>query len=116
MKEVGKPIARTNKLFYGSICSMIVMGLLVGPFWAFSSMGGNVIYNPILKSQLEVWVQINSTKTIHSEDLAGIAAGDKSIPVKLFENHTPSLFDFDESIFTNYGFGDYSETKFFDYQ
>ena len=52
MKDVGKPISGLNKLFYGSLCSMIVMGLLIGPFFAFSSMGGMTSFNPILKSQM----------------------------------------------------------------
>jgi hypothetical protein len=51
-KKLGKPISGFNKVCYGSICSIIVMGLLIGPFWAFSSMGGMTSFNPILGSQM----------------------------------------------------------------
>ncbi len=61
LKELGKPVTGFNKICYGSFCSMVVMSLLIGPFFLFSEMGGMTSYNPIEQSQMQIWIEVNET-------------------------------------------------------
>ena len=115
VKELGKPVSGFNKICYGTFCSIIVLSLLIGPFFLFSGMGGMTSYNPVQSSGMQVWVEINETTTLTEGDWVDrMSAGTQLFPVKIFANEAPALYDFDEQMFQNRGFKAWAETKFFE--
>ena len=86
-----------NKLFYGPFCAMVVMSLVIGPFFLFSGMGGMTAYNPVQASNLQIWVEVNETTSITNGDWVDrMSAGAQSFPVKIYENEAPALYEFDD--------------------
>ena len=93
---------------------MVVMSLVIGPFFLFSGMGGMTAYNPVQASNLQIWVEVNETTSISSGDWVDrMSAGAQSFPVKIYENEAPALYEFDDVMFEDHGFSKWAETKFF---
>lgn len=93
-----------------------MLSFILGPFIMFSSLGGMTVYNPVRDNDLQLWIQVNVTTTrIDGSGDGQINATDSQIiPFKLYDNESPSIYDFDESMFTKRKFDEWPETKFFE--
>jgi len=85
-KKLGSPVDDWfDKGCCGYFCLALVLSLLIGPFFLFSSMGATTIVNPILSSQFEFWLQINQTQILNTgklvdEDIMAV----QTIPFKIW--------------------------------
>lgn len=73
------------------------MSLVFGPFFLFSGMGGMTSYNPVLVSNMQIWIEVNETTIIEGGDWVDqMSAGTQLFPVKIYENEAPALYEFDD--------------------
>ena len=50
-----------DKCIFGWIMTLVIMGVLVGPFYLFSDYGGFIQPNPVLKADISVAFIVNKT-------------------------------------------------------
>jgi len=50
----------------GYVASFVIVGMVIGPFILFSELGGMTQYNPVISSDIQFWIQVNSTEQIGS--------------------------------------------------
>lgn len=81
----------------------------------FSNINGMTIYNPVRETQVQFWVQVNLTTTgIEDRGQFQVTDNQQMLQFKLYDNESPSIYDFDEQMFEKYHFQEWPETKFFD--
>jgi hypothetical protein len=88
---------------------------ICGPFILFSNFGGTLKPNPVLDNSLRFYVQVNFT-TLREEHLFNntmILHDRQVLPFRIYENESPSIYDFDEEMFSKEQFDQWPETKFF---
>ena len=69
-KVFGAEADPMDKCIFGFLISMIMLGLLIGPFYLFSEYGGLIGPNPVLSANFEVSMVISkliSTKELLSQ-------------------------------------------------
>lgn len=66
-KVFGAEADPIDKCIFGTLFSLIILGLLIGPFILFSEYGNLIGANPVVSAELEVSLVIS--KTINANDL-----------------------------------------------
>ncbi len=115
-KVLGAEVSKFSKICFGYICTTIMLSFILGPFLMFSSIGGMTMYNPVIYNDLQFWVQVNvtSTRTEGFGNETLISTDSQVVPFKLYDNESPSIYDFDEAMFRKRHFDGWPETKFFE--
>lgn len=82
----------------------------------FSSIGGLTLYNPVVHNDLQFWVQVNVTSThnLNTGNDTLVSTDSQVVPFKLYDNESPSIYDFNEVMFKKRHFDEWPETKFFE--
>lgn len=133
-KPLGMETDPTEKCLTGTLISTVLLFVLAGPLLLFSEYGGLISPNPVLSAQFEISLQIN--KTIYTNTTTGnlimglnatealalqklVANGtiDKrtavhsSIPYNIFENKNGILKQYDNIMYDNAVFSNWTETS-----
>lgn len=67
IKPLGSPTECLDKFIFGILIASLVLFLLIGPFYLFSSMSPWVTYNDVLSGTVEINFVINKTIGIYPE-------------------------------------------------
>ena len=101
----------------------VLLFLLIGPFYLFSTWSPLVDYNPVIQGKFKLSIQINKTIGYSHEqgdikfDARGMNSSyvkiNSSIPFQLFAQENPYLQQFDEKMWEECDYTEKTETRDF---
>lgn len=108
IKTLGEPTECLDKFIFGVLISSVLLFLLMGPFYLFSTMSPLVDFNPVTQGSFHLNLQVN--KTIGFDAKTGkmkknLVEGDdsygkinSSVPYGLFALKNPYLQEFNDEM------------------
>jgi hypothetical protein len=98
---------------WGHACAIGVLIAMLGPFyWLSGFYTSHIGYNPIYKSNIQLWLDFNETQIYND----GYHAGNQSQAIRVFLNESPIIFTSTEEHFKDLGLDEQAETMFFEAQ
>lgn len=127
IKVLGSPTECLDKFIFGVLISSVLLFLLMGPFYLFSTMSPLVGFNPVIEGEFNLNIQINKTLGYWPEKgkLKLNKGGDdelsqdfdrivSSLPYRLYHITSPFLKNFDDGMWSSTKFHNKTETRDFE--
>ena len=105
IKTLGSPTECLDKFIFGVLISSVLLFLLMGPFYLFSTMSPLVDFNPVTQGSFHINLQVNKTigfDAKRGQTKKNLEEGDdsygkinSSVPYGLFALKNPYLQEFD---------------------
>jgi hypothetical protein len=125
IKVLGSPTECLDKFIFGVLITSVLLFLLIGPFYLFSTASPLVSYNPVIQGKFEFNLQVNTSvcynpktgenkqdcwKYKDDPDYVEIVS---SLPHRLFSNENPYLEDFTAEMWKDNEYSKKTETRDF---